>query len=205
MVFVPTNFWTHPAFTSLSDTEKAKGTNLFDKQCIGYNFVTLRSMGDQPGSPTPRYLDSWKTLPEGVFIPHQKFGKRDVNVPVLKIYTNGPPPTLQRLLAFNVLAFPITNNIPFPSEFAPASSGPDPWVPLRYLGFNSMGQLTTERDEQIPLALGTASFTRNQNKAPVAGSPTFTEAPTSNSVIAFNVVNIDWLTGRARIERQEIQ
>jgi len=205
MIFVPTNFWESPAFASLTDIEKAKGTNLLDKQAIGYNFVTLRSMGDQPGRPTARYLDSWKTLPEGVFIPKEKFGVRDVARPVMKIYTNNPAPSFTKSFAFDVLGFSITNGIPFPSEFAPASSGSDPWVPVRYLAFNHMGQLTSGRDEHIPLALGHVGIPHNQAKAPVAGRVELNETPPGNSTNSFNVVTIDWLTGRARVERQEIQ
>lgn len=206
MVFVPTNFWTYSAYTSLPDTEKEKGRRLFDKQCVGYTFVTLRSLGDQPGRPTARYLDNWKTLPEGVFIPLQKFGPRNVNLPVMRVYTNSPPPALTPLLAFEILGFNVTNGIPFPSEFAPAASGPDPWVPLPYIAFNHMGQVTSGRDEQIPLALGTVSFSRDQaTREPTAFSPTFNELPRGNSTNTFNLVNIDWLTGRARVERQQIQ
>src|SRR6266704_1233093 len=56
MVFVPTNIWNDPAFGSLDPVNKAKATNLFDKQMIAYNFVSTRSLGDQPGRPTARYL-----------------------------------------------------------------------------------------------------------------------------------------------------
>jgi len=34
---------------------------------------------------------------------------------------------------------------------------------------------------------------------------TVRESPPGNTTNAFNVVNIDWLTGRARLERQEVQ
>ena len=113
MVFVPTNFWLHPAYQALPTVEKEKALKLLDKQCIGYNFVSLRSMGDQPGAPTARYLDSWKTLPDGVFIPREKFGLRNANQPVMKIYTNGPLPGLTRLLAFNFSG----SASPVPSRF----------------------------------------------------------------------------------------
>jgi hypothetical protein len=56
MVFVPTNFWNDPAFSNPNFTlaDRTAFTNLFDKQTIGYNFVSLRSLGDQPGRPSVR-------------------------------------------------------------------------------------------------------------------------------------------------------
>ncbi len=53
-------------------TDKAAATNLLDKQLVGYAYVSLRSVGDQPGVHIPRYLSSWKTLPQGAFIPAGK-------------------------------------------------------------------------------------------------------------------------------------
>src|SRR5882724_10691236 len=42
MVFVPTNFLGDPAFSRLSNTEQLKAAKLYDKQLIGYNYVSLR-------------------------------------------------------------------------------------------------------------------------------------------------------------------
>ena len=46
MVFIPTNFWD---YLPTGTTPTAAMTNLCDKQLSGYVFVTLRSVGDQPG------------------------------------------------------------------------------------------------------------------------------------------------------------
>ena len=47
---------------------------LLDKQMVGYNYVVLRSVGDQPGVNYPRYLsDRWRTLPQGSYISPEKF------------------------------------------------------------------------------------------------------------------------------------
>ena len=40
--------------------------------CIALYFQ-VRSPGDQPGRGTPRYLSDWKSLPEGIFIPTNKY------------------------------------------------------------------------------------------------------------------------------------
>jgi hypothetical protein len=63
-----------------------------------------------------------------------------------------------------------------------------------------MGQLVTGRDEVIPLGLGTVSTSTNR----VQPGPTWSESPIGNVTNAFNLIYIDWLTGRARVERQEI-
>src|SRR5437667_791593 len=84
MVFVPTNFWNDPYYSSsvTTPTDLAKATNLLDKQWIAYNFVALRTLGDQPGRGKARYLSSWRTLPEGVLVAPQKFGPRNIASPL---------------------------------------------------------------------------------------------------------------------------
>jgi len=205
MVFVPPAFFTNPAYTANSTwfrSSPSRSTNLFDKQVIGYNFVSLRSLGDQPGRPTVRYLSSWKTLPEGAFIPLQKFAPFDSARPVLTIYTN------------NVLAFPIygftrsdrTVRIPFPVEDAPTLSLPRPYINVPYIGFDYQGRLVTGRDEIIPLAKGSVSFSHdNLTKLPVEAPLSVLEQPVGSVTNSYNLVYIDWLTGRARAIQQEVQ
>ena len=204
MVFVPTNIWNDPAFGSLDQVNKTRATNLFDKQMIAYNFVSLRSLGDQVGRPTARYLGSWKTLPEGVYIAPEKFGPRlpaNSPVPVLNIYTNLSPPKL----ALPVLGFSTTNNIPFPAEDTLAAPGAS-YVSLPYIAFNYLGQLISGRDELIPLTKGTVQFSRDAGNGGVpTGGMTMRELPPGNTTNAFNVVSIDWLTGRARVEHPQVQ
>ncbi len=202
MVFVPTNFWTSPAYASLPQSERDKAVRLLDKQAIAYNYVSLRSMGDQPGDRTARYLDTWKTLPEGVMIPYRKFIPYG-NVPAMNFFTNNDLGA--RVLAFEAYGFRYTNNIPFPSEEASRLAGVQSYAPLPYIAFNYMGQLTSGEDEYIPLALGTVGFPRNAAREPLPVPPSFTETPVGNASNTFNLVQIDWLTGRARVQRQEIQ
>jgi hypothetical protein len=198
MVFVPTNFWNDPAMPTDLVT-KTNALRLVDKQLVAYNFVSLHSLGDQPGKVTPRYLSSWKTLPEGVYITPEKFQPRS-NVPVLDIYTNDP--NLNRVLAFHVYGFNSVTNVPFPLEDTPPKSGKNPYVRLPYIAFNYLGQLTSPQNEYIPLAKG-AVFAKAQDGGAVI--PTVRESPPGNVTNAFNVVSIDWLTGRAHLERQQIQ
>ena len=202
MVFVPAGFWNDPAFNTPSwrEVDRRAATNLFDKQLVGYNFVSLRSLGDQPGRRTTRYLSEWKTIPDGAFIPRIKFGIRS-SLPNIAITTNDLAGNLRR--AYEVFGFSVTNSIPFPLDTTPGVGVPARWVPLPYIAFNYMGQLVSGQNEVIPLALGSAGFSRDATRTATAKLPSFNEAPPGNSTNSYNLVSIDWLTGRARIERQE--
>jgi len=209
MVFVPPNLLDYDPryYANWTPEDFQAATNLFDKQLIGYNFVALRSLGDQPGRNTPRYLSSWKTLPEGVFISLQKF----VNPP-----QPSPPPIIKNNVTgevFPIYPFAATNTIPFPLETTrPSNDVQAPYIPLYYIAFNHLGQLVdaqgqpTGANEVIPLALGNVSFGRDPvTKALNGRLASVNENPPGNSTNSFNLVNIDWLTGRARMVRQEVQ
>jgi prepilin-type N-terminal cleavage/methylation domain-containing protein len=205
MVFVPTNIWNDTAFQNLDGVNKTRATNLFDKQMVAYNFVSTRSLGDQVGRPTARYLSSWKTLPEGVYIAPEKFGPRALinPLPTLNIFTNDI--NGNSWLDLRVLGFSTTNNIPFPAEDTPLGSS-GVYVTVPYIAFNYLGQLTSGRDELIPLTKGAVQFSRDAaNRGIPTGAMTVRESPPGNTTNAFNVVSIDWLTGRAHIERPQVQ
>ncbi len=197
MVFVPTNFWNDPSYLALPPAEKAKGQPLWDKQLIGYNFVSLRSVGDQPGRPNARYLSSWKTLPDGAYIPLQKFGPRNAYV---NIYTNG-------VQAFGIYGFSVTNGIPFPAEDTPPASVQRPYPTVPYIAFNYLGQVVSGRNELIPITKGNVHHARDvATKQPQQLMPTVLESPPGNAFTnTYNVVSIEWLTGRAHVERQQVQ
>ena len=188
MVFVPANYWNGllPAAQTLTAT-----TNLLDKQYTGYNFFTLRSVGDQPGQTTPRFLSEWKSLPDGAFIAVQKFsayyGITDYALNVT--YPINP---------FNLV------NLPFPLETSPA-------VPLPCVAFNYLGQLTVDglnlapQDEYIPLAQGTVAYATDPNKVLLFQPPDATENPPGNSTNSmFDVIHIDKVTGRANQLQQKL-
>ena len=195
MVFVPPAFWNNPAYATLPPTEKVKADKLWDKQYIGYNFVSLRGVGEQPGVSNPRYWSSWRTLPKGAIIAPEKFGPR--NTINYKFYTNNA--TGIPVLIYNIPGFS-TNAVPFPSEFV----NPAQYALLPSIGFNSFGQLISQTNEVIPIIKGTVMVPRAQP----SGLPTNNAAATIAQTAAGNVTNvvvIDWLTGRARIEKQELR
>ncbi|HEX5218772.1 MAG TPA: prepilin-type N-terminal cleavage/methylation domain-containing protein [Verrucomicrobiae bacterium] len=195
MVFCPSNFWSDANYAKLSalpdEVERAK--KLYDKQLVAYNFVTLRSVGEQPGRSSPEYLSRWRVLPEGAIIAPWKFQPQTASLNI----TNPANPARP----FSVFGFSVTNNIPFPSERAAVLGAPYPALP--YIAFNHLGQLESGRDEFIPIVRGAVSHARDASRNPIAGTPEVSEVRAGESTNAFLLVHIDWLTGRARIEKQE--
>ena len=188
MVFLPTNF-----FGGLSGTNWGRVQSLADKQLVGYTFLALRSVGDQPGMHTPRYLGRWQTLPQGAYIPLAKFW------PGFDITNSSGQ------IMFPILPFPSTDSIPFPSESNPVTL--PVWLP--YIAFNSMGQLISGQPGQpelIPITEGSVSYARDpQSKAVLAQPVQVTESPPGNTSDNYSIVWIDRLTGRAHIERRVAQ
>lgn len=200
MVFIPPAFWTDQRFMSLPTTLSNPGTNLYDKQYIGYTFVTLRSVGNQPGERTPDYIGPWRVMPEGTFIATNKFL---VRTPAPTVVIEDPLGTVK----YRIRGFERMTGIPFPSEqtFNPQNQN-QIFASLPYIAFDSQGRLTSGEDEYIPIARGSVGINRNpQTRMPTATVPTLEEKPASNSVISYNVIHIDRLTGRARLVKREIQ
>jgi prepilin-type N-terminal cleavage/methylation domain-containing protein len=203
MVFLPPNYWTGFSAPWWASTDAAilrqrmVVTNLIDKQLTGYTYIALRSVGDQPGQGTVRYLTPWHNLPEGTFIADWKFGAANQQ----KLITNFIGSTLDNAEIYPVRGFD-TFALPFPVEDSMY------WMLLPCVAFNHLGQLVStngqilDHDVFIPLAHGTVGYAA---KTRVLDPPTIQENPAGNSSNAFNLVHIDRFTGRARLERQEIR
>jgi prepilin-type N-terminal cleavage/methylation domain-containing protein len=197
MVFVPANFWTTVS-GSLTPAQQAAATNLCDKQLTGYTFIARGAAGDQPGQHAWHYLESWQALPDGSFIPPWKF--MPFFQPALVI---GDPVSGQAL--FSVHGF-YTNDVPFPTVDAPLAF-------LPCIAFNYLGQLTTDgqnpagQHEYIPLARGSVLPAMDpSSKAFQFNPPSVSEMPPGNSTnSAYNIVDIDPLTGRAALKFQQVQ
>jgi prepilin-type N-terminal cleavage/methylation domain-containing protein len=218
MVFVRTNFWLEPngsvgASAVWRPMDRVAATNLLDKQLIGYNFVSLRSLGDQPGVHSPRYLSSWKSLPEGAFISPLKFvlPPPPSSTPFV-IFTNVPP-----VRGFDLGGFNWTFDVPFPRIDTPMlnqNPGRQHYVWLPYIAFNYLGQLCDQNGTPVqqnavfPLAKGSVGVSRDPNtRAPRQLSAVVNESPPGNATnsLSYNVVVVDWLTGRARGAEQEVR
>lgn len=199
MVFVP-GIW-----SLASAYQTAALTNLLDKQFTGYNFISLRSTGDQPGQNTVRYLSEWKALPDGAFVATNKFNSyysySSGNYYPITDYSPVPvSPNPMKIYSF------ATGNFPFPAETNINFN-------LPYVAFNYLGQLTVDGvtgstiDEYIPLAQGTVFYPSDPStKALQFSAPDASENPPGNSTSSmFNVIRIDHLTGRAVQLHQKVQ
>jgi prepilin-type N-terminal cleavage/methylation domain-containing protein len=229
MVFIPPNIitWTLPPNAALS---KAM-VNLYAGQYNTYALLSLRSVGEQPGRITPRYLTPWRSLPAGVYIATNKL-------------TQGAIPGLAPTF-FNDLGpkkssaqfpFPVATNF---ASTTPGANGLDYHLP--HFGFNYLGQVIyrsngvdnlvfTQSDSSnhmyIPLARGSLFYQRNTDgtyaqqppdiSEMTAGSAYYTTYSTTNAaggvalpspdnLKSYNQIYIDPLTGRAKVQRLQIQ
>jgi prepilin-type N-terminal cleavage/methylation domain-containing protein len=206
MVFVPTTFWIDvgsgtlntPWLNSLGSAQQI-ATNLCDKQLTGYTFATYGAVGDQPGQHQWHYLAPWQTLPDGTFIPLQKFTG---GITIVDPATRATYP---------VFSFNYTNDIPFPTETNTTANTPNlPWLP--YIAFNYLGQLTfdgqtmADRHEYIPLAKGSVLLAIDPaTRTFQLNSPQVSEVLPGNSTNAYNIIDIDPLTGRATLQQPKLQ
>jgi prepilin-type N-terminal cleavage/methylation domain-containing protein len=223
MVFVPTNFFTLVNYnnqnflTGLNAMTPASNqlaaltamTNLVDKQLTGYNFISRGRVGDQPGQHAWHYLEDWKNLPDGTFIAAAKFlpqtystaysaWQADYGSQIDTWFRVGGTLYPQIIGFTNSYA----NYIPFPTDQSPGA-------PLPFIAFDYTGRLISEFDgvnyhhAYIPLAQGTVSYGVDVNKhlQPTVVKPTdITEIPAGNSAsISYNVIDVDPLSGRAKL------
>ena len=152
-------------------------------------------MGDQPGRPTPRYLTEWKSLPEGIFIATNKYIAVSANDwRSIRDATIRPFPSLGG------------QGIPFPTSRSPIR------LSLPYVAFDAHGQLFRDgtttlnnADEYIPLARGSVFYPRNAQGQTIFDAADVRENPPGNATNMFHRIVINWLTGRPRLEKKEIQ
>ncbi|HUS34720.1 MAG TPA: prepilin-type N-terminal cleavage/methylation domain-containing protein [Verrucomicrobiae bacterium] len=191
MVFVPPlNVNTFP-INSIQGAAKKYLTNRFEGQLTSYNFVALRSPGDQPGRGRARYLSEWKNLPNGVFINTNEF----VAMPA-KLWLNMATAAKSGDdLPFTYIAvpFPTATNelVELPCiafDYRGALVGPDPEKPRR-------------ADEILSLTKGSLILPRDPatEKPNFTGTPEIIETPKGNTTNNPKI-RIDWITGRARME-----
>jgi len=202
MVFVPANFW-----NNMSTVQQAQSatTNLCDKQLTGYTFAAYGQVGDQPGQHLWHYLAPWQTLPDGTFIATNKFNESPLNWSLNPpFYTVVDPLNNSRF--FHITGFDWTNNIPFPTE----TNAVGPALP--YVAFNYLGQLTDDgqnvapNHEYIPLARGSVlPAVDPATKTFQLRPPQVYEVPPGNSTNAYNLIDIDPLTGRATLWEPKVQ
>ena len=151
-----------------------------------YAIFTRRSVGDQPGTENPRYLREWKSLPEGVFFAPWKFD----------------PGSQNGVQGFETDTFPV-----------PRLGGVNLSIP--YISFNYQGGLISgvclNCSVTIPLTRGSLLISPRKSNGSLDVSNLgvinvdFQENPPGNSTNNINWIQIDGLTGRAKVFRPELQ
>jgi len=197
-------------------------TNLVDKQLTGYNFISYGEVGDQPGQHSWKYLDDWKALPDGTFIAAAKFQSpynfTSDQIPIwqndyvgqIDNWRKSGGGSIPQIYAFTNCGL----YIPFPTEKSPS-------VLLPCLAFDHVGRLISEYDGNsqddpssyhhayIPLAHGSVGYGHDANKNPALTTVSATdiiENPPGNSTsVSYNVIDVDPLSGRAKLLSHQIQ
>ncbi len=220
MVFLPPGFWNDPYYTPTLQEARLgylapKGnqvTNLVMHQYTAYALVSLSTVGDQPGVHTPHFITDWRTLPDGVFFsPMQFTNLYDPSYPNYPNYVKAPPyittyttNTLSGIVVTNPIYPWNTNFFPFPSAYPPNSL-----MDLPCIGFSPRGSLTVGVDQSIMLARGSIFYPTDTNGVPLMTIPptlpNLAENPPGNDTNNPNVIQIDWLTGRATLMQNQLQ
>jgi len=173
--------------------EVAKHANL---QFTSYALFAKRSLGDQPGPGSPRYITEWRTLPEGVFILTNKF---DIQASQAPDASRAVIPLAKRPFSYV--------DIPFPT--ATSKQIKLPVLAFDYQGrlvaFDSQGRPRQAEDFVIPIVKGSIEYpqdSRDPNDRTSLKPAEVIETPKGNYTNN-PAIRIDWLTGRARSIRAE--
>jgi prepilin-type N-terminal cleavage/methylation domain-containing protein len=203
MVFLPPNFWStdipSPSFIC------PQFTNLYTHQYSAYALISMRTVGDQPGMSNVHYLTDWRVLPQGIYISPFQFTNLP-NTTNYNIYTTNT--TTQAINQWPVTAFP-TNIFPFPSTYDATYNLINNSNYLPYIGFTPSGQLAggaAGGDQFILLTSGSILYETDANGLPLftsTSSANLVETPPGNEFNNPNIIHIDWLTGRAKLERNQ--
>jgi len=186
VIFVPPDLSNQAVPGGLSNREQRLWERLRGGGFTMYALYAERSLGDQPGKRNDRYITDWRTLPDGVFIADYEF-----NPPGVNFDTTDP---FQRSFALG--------NFPFPTQQSPVRRD------LPHVTFDENGSLL-QRDatgnrvykpEYIWMAKGSVLVARNGTTVSVDAR----EVPLFNSISNYNRIRIDPVSGRARLERPEI-
>jgi len=163
-------------------------TNRSAGQYTSYNFVALRTPGDQPGRGKARYLSEWKTLPQGVYVTTNEFEMRPAPVWLAAAKTSQ------------------STNMPFTYIAVPFPTSTSPTIEMPCIAFNYRGGLQSpdpekprQVDEIITLARGSLIPAVDKNGKPLIAAPEVVETPKGNSTNN-PYIRVDWITGRPRLE-----
>jgi prepilin-type N-terminal cleavage/methylation domain-containing protein len=155
-------------------------TNLAPYRLTGYTLFARRTVGEQPGRHSPRQLIPWRTLPDNVFFPRNKFadltGFVVTNLYDLPLaYTNNFPLVITnevRVLGMHYVAFDSQGQL---------------------VRFDSLGRAVHGQDEYLALARG--SVLHPQDDLGRYLQVDEIDIPRGNR----RYIRVSWLTGRAEV------
>jgi hypothetical protein len=234
MVFIPPTIvsWTVPSDSTLANVMK----RLYGGQYTTYALLSLRSVGEQPGRSTPKYLTGWRSLPAGIYIATNKFFPGTVNgTPLAPTFFNDVSPRK----SMSQFPFPVATNF---ASTTPTATPFDYHLP--HFGFNYLGQLiyrsnnvdnvvASQSDSgnhmYIQLVQGSLFYQHNADGTFAQQGPDIAETQNGNAYYTtynttnaqggvalpanpnrdeqknYNQIYIDPLTGRAKVQRLQIQ
>ena len=192
-------------------------------QYCGYALYERRQIGDQPGQRRAHWLTNWRTLPKGTFIATNKFGVGVAPAQLKLTSAFGPTYALFDFMTFNYGSLNTNaddgpfftdpenpkcagsySRMPF-IAFDYRGSLVQPWEGWRGPDPNHPPGLATNpvADCVIPLTQGVVNSSTNIG-VPAAS---VVENPKNGwiNIPGYNLVVIDGPTGRARIERAQMQ
>jgi len=192
MVFVSQDILTG----NYNNKQKLEVAKLANLQYTSYGLFAKRTLGDQPGAASPRYITEWKTLPDGIFIMTNKFDIQGASAPEL---ARRIIPVVQRPFSYQRIPFPTVRDQP---------------LLLPVIAFDYQGRLVTTdgqgknraaEDVVLPVVKGSIIYPqegRVQAKRESLDPAEIIETPRGNFTNN-PVIRVDWLTGRARSIRSE--
>lgn len=206
MVFVPPNFWNFrdPATPVWSiNPSISNALQLSLGQYTTYALFSDRSLGDQPGQGNPRYLTRWKTLPEGIIVETNMFRAFIPGSTIAEPEIIVEPTLTPTQRTFRVWSF--TNDLSFPFPHTETTNTTISKFFLPYIAFDSNGRLASGpagQDFFIPITRASIFPARDANLKPTLNPADVVEAGYRETTSTnYTLIHIDWMTGRARVER----
>jgi prepilin-type N-terminal cleavage/methylation domain-containing protein len=188
VVFVPPNV-NSMSFNSSDPRDVKTANNLMDRPYRGYALFAERTVGDQPGRPRFHYLTPWRTMPDGVIIAVNEF--------------NAVPPNQWGGIPNDARPFQYVP-LPFPTTYGLTNLVP-------HVAFDAHGSLLVYdakgnrlfKNEFIDLKQASVLTQRDANGNVMFYDVKETTPP--NQTNNYTRIVIDAFSGRARVDRPQIQ
>ena len=155
-------------------TTNSAANNVIGGQLTSYALYSPRSVGDQPGQSTPRYLTDWRSLPDGVLFPASAFRQ------------NG--------IFHNLVGSPQTGQL-IPADEVPGAA----MLPLPFIAFDELGRLFG-RSTNIAISLIEGSIMHPKDSTGQTNSVVSTDAVETSPSLSPSptlsiVAGIEYLVG----------